>query len=59
MTRKEVEQLHNGDEVFWNDPDEGTCSRVYRIRCIEIAGDIVTIEDVDGSTLECFIDELS
>jgi hypothetical protein len=43
MTLKEVEQLHAGDEVFWNDPDddpESNCSRIYKIQTISINGDI-------------------
>jgi hypothetical protein len=59
MRIAQVKKLHPGDEVFWNDPDEGTCSRIYKIRLIEVNGNVVTIEDVDGSVLECFARELS
>lgn len=58
MTKKQIKNLHSGDEVFWNDPDEGKCSRTYLIQSIEVDGDIVIIQDQDGSNLECFADEL-
>lgn len=61
MTRKEAQSLHPGDEVFWNDPDDGKCSRTYHIRTIEVLAqsDIVIIHGYDGSSLECFASELS
>jgi hypothetical protein len=59
MRRLDVKKLNPGDEVFWNDPDDGVCSRVYVISRICISGDIITITDVDGSDLECFAKELS
>ena len=57
MTLNEVRQLHNGDEVWWDDP-EGLTSRSYNIRLIRVVGEVVTIMDVDGSVLECFASEL-
>ena len=59
MTLKEVKRLHPGDEVYWNDPDDGICSRVYTIASIVVNGKVVSITDVDGSVLECFAEELS
>ena len=59
MTLKEVKRLHPGDEVYWNDPDDGICSRVYTIASIVVNGNVVSITDVDGSVLECFAKELS
>lgn len=59
MTKKQVKELHSGDEVFWNDPDNGTCSRVLKIHSIEVHGDVAVIQEVDGSVVECFIKELS
>jgi hypothetical protein len=38
MTLQEVLKLHAGDEVFWNDPRDGECSRVYQIQSIEVHG---------------------
>jgi hypothetical protein len=55
----EVKKLSTGDEVYWNDPDSGTCSRVYKIQSIAVEGTIVVIQDVDGSVLECFSRELA
>ena len=60
MDIEDVEQLDNGDEVFWNDPDEGECSRHIVIQTIEVVGgEMVRITGKDGSELECFADELS
>ena len=66
MTKEEVVKLHNGDEVYWTDPDEGLCSRYYTIQTIIVIGPAdhepgytACIMDKDGSTLECFIEELS
>ena len=59
MTFEEVARLRNGDEVFWNDPDEGLCSRYIIIQTIEVKGDIVVIQEDDGTTLECFAEELT
>lgn len=59
MTVKEVLDLHSGDEVFWNDPDDGAGSRYYVIQSAVVSGEVVTITDVDGDVLECFAGELS
>lgn len=48
-----------GDEVFWNDPDEGICSGVYTIVSIIQEGDICVIRNSEGSVVECFLNELS
>ena len=31
MKIQHVRELRVGDEVYWNDPDGGTCSRMYHI----------------------------
>jgi hypothetical protein len=54
-----VHKLQPGDEVYWNDPNEGTASRVWQIQRIEIFGELVVIHDPQGDTLECFASELS
>jgi hypothetical protein len=59
MTIKEVKKLHNGDEVYWTDPDDGACSRYITIQTIVLNGDVVCITDKDGDSLECFAEELS
>lgn len=59
MTRDEVMALDNGDEVYWNDPDEGTCSRYLTIQTIDVNGEVVVITDKQGLTLECLASELS
>lgn len=57
----ELKKLKPGDRVYWNDPDSGVCSRSYNIKFIEVTeeSDIICIEDVDGSYLECYMRELS
>ena len=51
--------------MFWNDPDEGECSRFIIIRRIEFHGTkgdpdcVVRITGADGDSLECFAGELS
>ena len=59
MTKAQVKKLHSGDEVYWNDPDNGVCSRVLKIQSIEIKGDIVAIQEPNGAVVECFAKELS
>ena len=59
MTFEEVARLRRGDEVFWNDPDEGLCSRYLIIQTIEVKGNIVVIQEDDGTNLECFAEELT
>lgn len=54
-----VLKLHSGDQVFWNDPDDGKCSRYYVIQTIEVNGNWVSIVGKDGSRLECWARELS
>lgn len=54
----DVTKLQSGDQVWWNDPDDGACSRIYNIQEIKINGEVVTITDKDGSDLECFASEL-
>ena len=50
--------------MFWNDPDNGECSRYYTIGTIVIdilddqADAVVCITDKDGTYLECFPHEL-
>jgi hypothetical protein len=60
MTFEEALELHNGDEVYWNDPDEGLCSRYYTIQTITVRVDgLCVISDKQGTDLECWAEELS
>ena len=59
MKISRVRNLHPGDEVFWNDPDGGVCSRSLVISSIVIVGEVIIIFDDEGGTLECFAVELS
>lgn len=59
MTAKEVMDLKAGQRVFWDDPDDGICSREYVINRVAITDEMVTIEDEDGDVLECHAKELA
>lgn len=59
MTIRQAQQLHSRDQVFWNDPDGGLCSRQLTILTIRLEGNVAFIQDLDGSNLQCFVSELS
>ncbi|MCD6434938.1 MAG: hypothetical protein J7L15_00900 [Clostridiales bacterium] len=59
MTLKEVKKLHTGDEVFWEDPDDGLTSRNITIQSVKVQGEVVCISGKDGDELECYAHELS
>lgn len=60
MKTFELQKLKPGDKVFWNDPDNGACSRHIQITKIKIlAGGVVHISDNYGEVLECFKWELN
>jgi len=46
-----------GDEVYWNDPDEGICSGYGEVT--EVNGEIYSIKKHDGGEVEAFKDELN
>ena len=50
--------LREGDEVYWNDPDNGICSGIYKIKKF-LSADILLIGNEQGSEVEVFIYELS
>lgn len=58
MRVADVKKLKPGDEVRWNDPDEGRCSRVLGILTIEVRGNVVSIMEKGGAVVECFAREL-
>lgn len=59
MRITDVKRLHSGDEVYWEDPDNGLCSDFVRIKEIEfIPPNFVRIMSPDGFVLECFAREL-
>jgi hypothetical protein len=50
--------LHSGDEVTWNDPDNGTCSRTDVIQDIVYGeDDTAWIQWKDGSEVQVFLSE--
>ena len=49
--------LEIGDRVWWNDPDEGSCSDWARVT--EIREDMVRLESERGSEIEALAEELS
>jgi hypothetical protein len=55
---KKTKKLGCGDEIYWEDPDDGICSRFITIQNISLAGEAVCIKGKDGSYLECFPHEL-
>ena len=70
MTVAEVLALHPGDEVYWNDPADGECSKYVTIQEIRVQGAdepdaeigsdaVISIVGKDGCNLECFMHELS
>jgi hypothetical protein len=61
MTREQVDALQTDDQVYWNDPDGGLCSRIVaiqEIRWIDDEHDAVRINTKEGDCLEAFITEL-
>jgi len=67
MTAKEAKKLRPGDEVFWNDPDDGACSTYLSIQTIEVFGTdlielgdpVVVICEPSGGCVECYASELA
>lgn len=60
MKINQAKQLHRGDEIRWNDPDGGLCSRNLIILEIAYKGEgAFSIIDMDGGHLECFAKEIS
>jgi len=68
MELEQVRKLQSGDEVFWNDPDDGLTSRNIIIQSIKVlppddgcyyGDEIVCIYGKDGDELECYARELS
>lgn len=65
MKKRFYRDLAVGDEVFWNDPDEGRCSRVLKIYEIQDLPEdrenqtVVILGDNFGSIVEAFLVELS
>lgn len=60
LARKQAHALQAGDEVTWNDPDDGICTKTFRILRIEwLTADVTQIAGDDGSELEANYHELS
>lgn len=63
MTYEQVLRISLGDTVFWNDPDEGICSRELCVSSIRVGADQgedteVDLSCADGSVLMCLAREL-
>ncbi len=54
-----IKKLCRGDQVFWNDPDGGACSRHYTILLIKYMSGVVKLTDIHGDYLECYARELT
>jgi hypothetical protein len=57
MTKSSNNKFHNGDEVFWTDPDDGLCSGIATF--IQLVNEEVAIIEKDGVQIEVYIDEIS
>lgn len=53
MTTRNVEVGH---KVYWNDPDNGSCSGFYRVKSIK--GEIFSLMNSKGSEVEALLHEL-
>jgi len=49
-------KLKEGQEVFWNDPDDDICSGLYKV--FEAKGEVVALINEAGSVVEAFDDEI-
>ena len=61
MTIEQALELKHGDQVHWQDPDNGLCSGTLTIGDISVdceTGAIV-ITDITGDDIECWPEELS
>lgn len=47
-----------GDEVYWNDPDNGILSGIYKIEDF-LSEDVALLKNDVGSEVEVFLSELS
>ena len=52
-----IDELHVGAEVFWNDPDDGICSGMFKVTKI-ISDDIIQLQNDEGSVIEAFVSEV-
>ena len=50
-------KFHNGDEVFWTDPDDGLCSGIATF--IKLVNEEIAIIEKDGVQIEVYTDEIS
>lgn len=59
MSITDANNLKPGDEVFWNDPDAGECSRKIVIASIKrrVLG-VYSIVDESGDHIDCYAREL-
>lgn len=61
MTISQVLELKHGDQVHWQDPDNGLCSGILTIGDISVNVETgaVTITDIMGNDIQCWPEELS
>ena len=57
MTNSNNNKFHNGDEVFWTDPDDGLCSGIATF--IQSVNEEIAIIEKDGVQIEVYTDEIS
>ena len=51
------EGFHEGDKVWWEDPDDGECSHAGVVS--EVNGEIIHVKDEDGCITDAFDYELT
>lgn len=54
MNEEQFKKLTPGDKVFWEDPDDGICSKWITVKTIRFERDVASITGEDGSITECF-----
>jgi hypothetical protein len=61
MTIDQVRKLQPGNNIRWNDPDHGLCSRdiVVKSFTIEEGDDIISLYGQEDDYLQCFAHELT
>jgi len=58
MTTMWKSNLDKGDEVFWEDPDDGKCSGLYTVLRNHKSSKILELENDSGSYVQVFWSEV-
>ena len=54
-------KIVQGDCLYWEDPDNSSCSKFFVVKSIRYNEDskMITIETDEGDVFDCFAEELS